>query len=226
MRPRADTLDRTDDPEREASARLQAVRSLRRGNNRIRGLHHHAVRTGDMAATRAFYEDVLGLPLITTTTEEFRLAPDETTPFLQCCFELGDGSALAFVEFLPEAVGPADKLPRDGIDHHIALSVSNFADIARLKTKFDALGFANCGIDHGYHYSLYVRDPNLMLIEFVVSAPNELALVEAAAGQAHARLAEWLSGNHAGSRGPRRVARFALSSSTPEEIRRVVSGRS
>jgi catechol 2,3-dioxygenase-like lactoylglutathione lyase family enzyme len=225
MRPRADTLDRIDDPEREARAQLHAVRSLRRGNNRIRGLHHHAVRTGDMAATRAFYEDVLGLPLIATTTEELALAPDEKTPFLQCCFELGDGSALAFVEFLPEAVGPADKLPRDGIDHHVALSVSNFADIARLKTKFDALGYANCGIDHGTYYSLYVRDPNGMLVELVVDAPNELALGEAVAEQAHARLADWLRGNHAVPRGPRLAARFALSSSTPAEIRRVVCGR-
>src|SRR4051812_19255571 len=150
MRFSADTLDRTDADEREARVRLQAVRSLRRGNNKIRRVHHHAVRTGDMAATRDFYEDVLGLPLVAALTEDFMLAPGETTPFLHCFFELGDGSALAFFEFLPEAFGPADKLPRDGVDHHIALSVANFADIARFKTKFDALGYDNCGIDHGF----------------------------------------------------------------------------
>jgi catechol 2,3-dioxygenase-like lactoylglutathione lyase family enzyme len=222
---RTDTLDRTDDAERETRARLHAVRSLRRGNNKVRRLHHHAVRTGDMATTRNFYEDVLGLPLVASLIDEFTIAPGETTPFLHCFFELGDGSALAFFEFPPEVFGPADKLPRDGLDHHIALSVGNFADIARFKTKFDALGFDNCGIDHGFCYSLYVRDPNFMLVELVADAPNEMTLGEAAAEQAHTHLAEWLRGNHAGSCGPRPAARFALSSSTPEEIRRVICGR-
>ena len=32
-------------------------------------LHHHAFVTTDQAATRTFYEDIIGLPLIATWTE-------------------------------------------------------------------------------------------------------------------------------------------------------------
>lgn len=46
----------------------------------------------------------------------------------------------------------------------------------------------NCGINHGFCYSLYVRDPNGMLVEFTADAPNELELSEAAAASAHHRV--------------------------------------
>ena len=108
---------------------------------------------------------------------------------------MGDGGCLAFFQFPPDALGPADKLPRDAVDHHIALSVVAFDDIVRFKAKFDTLGYANCGINHGFCYSLYVRDPNDMLVELSVNASNELELGEAAAAAAHKELAEWTKKN-------------------------------
>src|ERR1700758_2051190 len=66
----------------DKSARLQAVRDARRGSNRIRRLHHHAVRTDDMEATRQFYEDVVGMPMVAA----FREKRDRGNgmPFLHC----------------------------------------------------------------------------------------------------------------------------------------------
>src|SRR5258708_9075879 len=123
----------------EKRARLQAVRHARRSSNKTRRLHHHAVRTDDMEATRRFYEDVLGMPMVAALKDHLGRATDQETPFLHCFFEMGDGSCLAFFELAPGAHGPADKLPPDGLDHHIAMSMPDFADILPLKPNLHSL---------------------------------------------------------------------------------------
>src|SRR5882672_9015879 len=107
-------------------AELQAMRDARRSRNSIRRLHHHAIRTDDMEATRHFYEDILGMPLVSAFRETRDPTTGRETPFLHCFFEMGDGGCLAFFQFLPDARGPAPKLPQDGIDHHLAVSVPAF----------------------------------------------------------------------------------------------------
>jgi catechol 2,3-dioxygenase-like lactoylglutathione lyase family enzyme len=102
----------------ENYAQLRAIRDARRRNNKVRRLHHHAVRTDDMEATRRFYEDLLGMPMVAAMRGLTDRHLGGGTPFLHCFFELGDGSSLAFFQFAPETSGPADKLPPDGIDHH------------------------------------------------------------------------------------------------------------
>src|ERR1700761_8332573 len=58
-------------------------------------LHHTAYVTKDMEATRKFYEEVIGLPLIATWSESDELFGAMRT-YCPCFFGLGDGSALAF----------------------------------------------------------------------------------------------------------------------------------
>jgi glyoxylase I family protein len=206
----------------ETRATLLAGRALRRGRNRLRRLHHHAVRTDDMEATRRFYEDLLGMPMIAAQRGIFEIGGRQA-PFLHCFFEMGDGGCVAFFEFLPETFGPADKLPPNGVDHHLAMSVDRFEEIMQLKAKFDAARHPNCGINHGFCYSLYVRDPNDMLVEFVSDADNELELSEAAAAEAHAELAKWRARDYAPN-GERAAVAYPLPTSAPEEIARVILG--
>jgi hypothetical protein len=73
------------------------------------------------------------------------------------------------------------------------MSVPDFDDLAELKAKLDEHGYQNCGINHGFCYSLYVCDPNGMLVEFVGDAVNELEINEAAAASAHQELTKWNS---------------------------------
>lgn len=207
----------------ETRLELQAIRTQRRSRNRIRRLHHHAVRTDDMEATRRFYEDVLGMPMVAGLRESIDLGRGEK-PFLHCFFEMADGSCLAFFQFLPDAFGPANKLPRHGVDHHLAMSVTGFDEITRLKAKFDALRYPNCGIDHGFCYSLYVRDPNGMLVEFVAEPAHALELVEAAAASAHDELKKWQSGDHSPAKRERAKAGCPLPTSSPAEIAPVMNG--
>jgi glyoxylase I family protein len=199
---------------------LQATRDIRRNGNWVQRLHHHAVRTDDMEATRHFYEDVVGMPmtlaLIAATESDGREAP-----FLHCFFEMADGGFLAFFQFLPDAYGPADNLPPDGIDHHIAVSVRDAAHITELKARFDELGLPCCGINHGICYSLYIRDPNNMLLEFACDAAAELEMYEAAAQSAHQELARWKKGDHTPTKSGA-MPEFHLPTSPAEEIFKVL----
>ena len=65
-------------------------------------LHHHAYVTGDQEATRHFYEDILGIPLVALwiENEEFQGTP---VVFSHAFYELADGSALAFFNFADAA---------------------------------------------------------------------------------------------------------------------------
>ena len=205
------------------AAELAALRDERRSRNRIRRLHHHAVRTDDMEATRHFYEDILGLPLVVAMRESID-RDGQPTPFLHCFFELGDGSLLAFFQFLPEVYGPADKLPRDAVDHHIAVAVPDFGDLEAIKTALESHGHLAAGINHGFCYSLYVRDPNGMLLEFVSDAAGELVFYERAAKSAHRELASWCKGEHAPGPRDRVSVEFPLPTSPHADIVKVMRG--
>ncbi len=61
-------------------------------------LHHTAYTSKDLEATRHFYEDIIGLPLIATWCEKDELFGKERT-YCHCFFGLGDGGALAFFQF-------------------------------------------------------------------------------------------------------------------------------
>ena len=69
-------------------------------------LHHNAFVTKDQEATRAFYEDLIGLPLVATWSEADELFGAERV-YCHTFFGLGDGSALAFFQFAePVRPGP------------------------------------------------------------------------------------------------------------------------
>src|SRR3954462_8060234 len=86
-------------------------------------LHHTAYVTKDLERTRAFYEDLIGLPLVATWRESDELFGEVRT-YCHCFFELEDGSALAFFQFVSERdqalFGP--ELPSSPFVH-VALNV-------------------------------------------------------------------------------------------------------
>src|SRR5688572_31471906 len=86
-------------------------------------LHHTAYTSKDLEATRAFYEDVIGLPLVATWCEKDELFGKERT-YCHCFFALADGGALAFFQFA-DAEDQAQFGPQMPFSpfHHIALNV-------------------------------------------------------------------------------------------------------
>ena len=164
-------------------------------------LHHTAYVTKDQEATRAFYEDILGFPLLATWSEADELF-GALRVYCHTFFGLADGSALAFFQF-------ADEEDQELFDP--ALAPSPFRHIAM---KVDAEGQAEMErrlkeanwkpegtyvLEHGYCRSLYTEDPNGMLLEFTVDVPQVADIANERPADAHETLKRWLAGDHTGN---------------------------
>lgn len=202
---------------------LRERRERRRSANAIKRLHHHALRTNDMEATRQFYEDLLGMPMVSTLIEMVDPTRGAETPYLHCFFEMADGSSIAFFEFANGVRGEAPKTPQDALDHHFAVSVPDFNDLKAIKAKLEAAGHRCAGIDHDFCYSLYVRDPNGMLLEFVGDPENELEVNEGYAEAAHEELKRWNRGEYASEKHGRKTAEYPIPMSPLDEILKVLA---
>ncbi len=161
-------------------------------------LHHNAYVTRDMQATRHFYEDLIGMPLIATWCEADELFGAERV-YCHCFFGLADGSALAFFQFAkPEdqaLFGPP--MPPSPF-HHIALKADE-ATQAQARKRLEAAGFKEpqmFGLEHGYCTSLYATDPNGMILELTSDDPRAGEGASARQAKAHAELKRWLAGDH------------------------------
>lgn len=163
-------------------------------------LHHTAYVTKDLEKTRAFYEDLIGLPLAATWCESDELFGEVRT-YCHCFFELADGSALAFFQFAQardqEQFGPP--MPASPF-HHIALHVDAETQAA-VAARLAAAGIREPDtyvLEHGYCRSLYVNDPNGMIVELTCDAEGAVAaeLVAQRRAKARGELARWLAGDH------------------------------
>lgn len=167
----------------------------RRAQNAIRRFHHHAFRTDDMEKTRAFYEDILGCPLIGTFVETTDPVTEQPSNYIHCFFEFGDGTALAFFQFQEDKYKPsAIQGDQDPFDHHIALEVEGKEQVYAFRDRLEAAGYPYMLIDHGYCYSVYLHDPNGMQVELTTRVPETDAIMERHAQTAHEDLRKWLEG--------------------------------
>ncbi|WP_439534979.1 VOC family protein [Polymorphobacter sp.] len=160
-------------------------------------LHHTAYVSKDLEATRAFYEDIIGLPLVATYTEKDELFGKERV-YAHCFFELEDGSALAFFQFADPAdqaeFGP-DLPPSPFI--HVALNVDPDTQRA-LEQRIADAGIQppdTYVLEHGYCRSVYVKDPNGMILEFTHDAEDAAAGDSQRRATAKAELARWMAGD-------------------------------
>ena len=161
-------------------------------------LHHNAYVTRDQEKTRKFYEEVIGMPLIATWCESDELFGKVRT-YCHTFFGIGDGGALAFFQFEnpkdQEEFGPA--IPASPF-HHIALQVDAETQDA-IEKRIAAAGIKppdTYVLEHGYCRSLYVVDPNGLILEFTRDHPNVDKILRERRGDAHRELKRWLAGDH------------------------------
>jgi glyoxylase I family protein len=171
-------------------------------------LHHNAYVAKDLEATRHFYEDVIGMPLVATWCEQDVLFGKERT-YCHCFFEMQDGSALAFFKFADPAdqaeFGP--QMPSSPF-HHIALNV-NRPTLEDLKERIRKAGYVEPNtyiLEHGYCSSLYVKDPNGLIVEFTCDADDAKEVNAVRRSDAHSELKRWLGGNHTPNNRPNNAA--------------------
>jgi glyoxylase I family protein len=158
-------------------------------------LHHNAFVSKDLEATRHFYEDILGLPLVATWTEVEELMGTERE-YCHAFFGLADGSALAFFHFADPADNEAFAAGRRSSPFvHIALSVEAETQ-EELSERLQAAGITPYVVEHGYCRSLYVGDPDGLLLEFTVDPPNVGEINQTRVEAAHEDLRRWLEGDH------------------------------
>ncbi|MEI9963966.1 MAG: hypothetical protein WDM92_03955 [Caulobacteraceae bacterium] len=119
--------------------------------------------------------------------------------YVHCFFGLADGGALAFFQFAsPEdqaLFGP--KMPPSPF-HHIALNVD--AETQKgIEERLKAAGYKEPDtyvLEHGYCRSVYVNDPNGMIVEFTHDAPEVEQINRDRRADAHDTLKRWLAGDH------------------------------
>jgi glyoxylase I family protein len=161
-------------------------------------LHHNAYVTRDQEKTRRFYEDVIGMPLIATWCESDELFGKMRT-YCHTFYGMADGGALAFFQFEDSKdqaeFGP--KMPASPF-HHIALAV--IADTqAAIEKRIAAAGIQppdTYVLEHGYCRSVYVTDPNGLILEFTLDHPEAAKISRDRQADAHQELKRWLGGNH------------------------------
>ena len=147
----------------------------------IKGLHHNVYRCRDSGETRGFYEDFLGLRLVSA----FEVDQGRG---LHTFFAMDDGSCLAFFE-VPDL--PFDFKNQNVLDLHIALAVE--PDIFdRMLKKGQAEGREVCGpVDHDFVRSLYFRDPNGYVIELTAPTGTHGEMIAPTVSGPHEALARW-----------------------------------
>ncbi|MEN9705748.1 MAG: hypothetical protein RLZZ393_1627 [Pseudomonadota bacterium] len=158
-------------------------------------LHHTAYVTKDLEATRKFYEDVIGLPLVATWCESDMLFGEERT-YCHCFFGIADGGALAFFQFANERdqklFGP--EIPSSPFNH-IALNVDAETQAGIEKRIAEAGIKETYVLEHGYCRSVYVNDPNGLILEFTHDHPDAEKINAVRLKDAHSELKRWLGGD-------------------------------
>jgi catechol 2,3-dioxygenase-like lactoylglutathione lyase family enzyme len=136
------------------------------------GFNHIDLATLNMAATREFYEDILGFPVVRADIVELEAGGSAQHVFFDC----GDGQMIAFAS-AENAPGrwPADldtSLSKGlglgrGV-YHFAFEAGSLENLERLKAKLEAKGVEVRGIeDHeGWCRSIYFLDPNGLQLEY------------------------------------------------------------
>ena len=161
-------------------------------------LHHTAYVTRDMEATRHFYEDIVGMPLVATWSEADELFGKMRT-YCHCFFGIEDGGALAFFQFADaeDAAEFGPKMPASPF-HHIALNVDPKLQ-AEVEQRLKNAGYKEPQyyvLEHGYCRSIYVTDPNGLILELCADEPSLAAGNAGRRATAHEDLKRWLGGDH------------------------------
>ena len=156
----------------------------------IEKMFHFAFPCRDAEETRAFYEDIIGLPMTSAVKVAAVPSTGEAGPYLHIFFELGDGSYLAFFDLGKDEIAkPSPNTPR--WVQHFAMEAPTIDDVKAIKERLEKAGVEVLGVvDHEFIQSIYFFDPNGLRLEVTTRTEPE-GFVEAQKREAHQALREW-----------------------------------
>jgi glyoxylase I family protein len=163
---------------------------LRRADNKLRNIHHHAFRCRDAEETRHFYEDVLKMPLVAAMVMNVNAATDDPEPFCHIFFEMGDGNCVAFFDY-PAVLKNRTFKPEGPFDHHLAIEVEGDEVIEEYRRRLEEANVSSKYVDHGVFHSLYFNDPNGLNCELVSKVRSTYDNEISEARTAHENLRRW-----------------------------------
>ena len=147
---------------RRAELREQYLKPKAEWDTPGRGIHHAALICSDVERTIAFYQDLLGFPLVELV--ENRDYPGSSHFF----FDLGNQTLLGFFDFPGLDLGPYAEVL--GGLHHIAISVEP-SRWEHLKAKLEAAGVPT---HHMSGASLYFQGPDGERLEIISDPLKEM----------------------------------------------------
>ena len=127
-----------------------------------RAYAHVRITVTDIARSRAFYDSVLGLPVLYEVPPDADEATREQLAFLYggVIYQLGDG----LFGLRPVATDTFTE-DRVGLDH-VSFAVSSRDDLDAATALLDGLGVTHAGVkDIGAGYILEFRDPDNIALE-------------------------------------------------------------
>lgn len=140
---------------------------------KIRSIHHFAYKCRNARETRAFYEKVLGLPLVMVLEENNVLTTTgERLSFAHFFFEMADGNYIAFFDFGDGLASVLDAgTPR--FANHLAFRVENEDELMAAKSHLESNGISIDGpFEHDFVRSVYFWDPNGIRLEYAYTIFN------------------------------------------------------
>ena len=135
------------------------------------GIHHIALTTKDVKANHEFYTGAMGFRLI--KVEVARAGEQGFAKHL--FYDTGGGGMIAFWDMHDPELGDdwspaiASGLGLPGWTNHLAFDAENDADLQRRLERWLEHGHNCWEIDHGWCKSIYVMDPNDIMVEFCVT---------------------------------------------------------
>ena len=130
-------------------------------------IHHVRLTVTDIARSRAFYDDVFGLPVAFELPPDADEATREQLAFLfgGVIYHLGD----SLLGLRPVGSDPFSE-DRTGLDH-LSFAVASRADLVEAAALLDGLGVAHEAVkDTGAGHILEFRDPDGVALELFAPA--------------------------------------------------------
>ena len=138
------------------------------------GFHHVAIATKDVKATHGFYTAAMGFELV-----KVAVGPAGKQGFAKHFFyDTGDGELMAFWDIHDPDLGDdwnpaiATGLGLPVWSNHIAFAAADRADLDRRRERLLENGHDVMEVDHGWCVSIYVQDPNGIMVEFCVTTTD------------------------------------------------------
>jgi catechol 2,3-dioxygenase-like lactoylglutathione lyase family enzyme len=137
--------------------------------------HHVAIATRDVDATHAFYTEVMGFDLVKVDA----ISTDGGGWARHLFYDTHGQGLIAFWdlhddEHIPDEFEPSISrgLGLPAWTNHLAFDAHDLDGLAEHKRRWLAAGQSVAEIDHGWCTSIYIEDPNGIMVEFCATTQH------------------------------------------------------